>query len=301
MRYKELKEKIEHYEKDGKILEAFVLQSAYIESLIKLFTEIKFNLSIKEGDQKTINAMEKQIDDYTLFQLIEFSLKAEWLPREKINLVHHYRKKRNTVLHDFVRQISKEDFEKELKEAYYIGRKILSFPEFSASSSFFKLIEQQKSRFVSDVALADFQLVKEESKITDRENEILKLRLEGKTYEEIGGKAGVTRERVRQILNQALSKVKGTFYKLRPVGSVLVNKVTETDIKKIILVMCQTYNISRDDLLGNRRLAELVFPRHVAIYFLRENLKLSFPRIAKIMKKKDHTTIFLSGAQFQDF
>ena len=90
----------------------------------------------------------------------------------------------------------------------------------------------------------------------------------------------------------SLSKVKGTFYKLRPVGSVLVNKVTETDIKKIILVMCQTYNISRDDLLGNRRLAELVFPRHVAIYFLRENLKLSFPRIAKIMKKKDHTTIF---------
>jgi DNA-binding CsgD family transcriptional regulator len=299
--------KFENYEKGGNILEAFVLQSAYFESLIKLFIELKFNISIKDGEPKTIDFFNKQIKEYSLFNLIDFAFQAGWLTEDKTRLMHQYRQKRNDVLHDFLRQVSDKDFEIELKETYDIGKKILLFPEFSATSKSFELIEQQKLKLISYAEQPNLQLIKQEKKISDKENEILKLRLEDNTYEKIGEKMGITRERVRQILNSAISKIEGTFYTLEEIrpqviikqipdkqGSTKtiaeVFKSNETDIKNILLNICKVYNISLKDLLGNKRLAKLVFPRHLAIYFLREKLKLSFPQIAKIMKRKDHTT-----------
>lgn len=285
MKWNELREKIIYYKDREMILEAFVLQSAYIESLIKLFTEIKFNISIKNGDLKTVSALEKQVNDYTLFQLIKFSFEAQWISESERRLLDRYRKKRNIVLHDLVKKISQKNFEKELKESYCVGEKILLFPKFSASSKFFKLIEKQESKLRKNTR---FSLARNKERTTDREDKILKMRLEGNTYQRIGDVFNITRERVRQILNSALSKVEGTYKKLSPVV-VGVDEMNE-NIEKIISIISQTYDISREDLLGNRRVAKLVFPRHLAIYFLRKNLKLSFPKIAKIMRKKDHTT-----------
>ncbi len=288
---KRIEKKIKNFENDQETLEAFVLQSAAIESL--LFAEIKLNLSLKEGDLKTLEAVKKQIDDYAPSQLIEFIFKTNGLSKEKIDLIRRYQKKRNDIVRNFVDTVPRRDFEKKVEEAYYIGKIIISFPEFSGGDKSGGSRGKQKSKPHHADPLFHAP-AKQERKITDRENKILELRLEGDTYKEIGDKINVTRERVRQILNSAISRIEGTLHELRPIKSARetnarVNSLKRINVKNIISTICRTYDISRDDLLGNSRLAKLVFPRHLTIYFLRENLKLSFPRIAKIAGR-DHSS-----------
>jgi len=60
--------------------------------------------------------------------------------------------------------------------------------------------------------------------------------------------------------------------------------------KKIIQVVADFYDMKEKDLLAQTRKKEVVRPRQIAIYLLREDLKGSFPFIGKKVGKKDHTT-----------
>ncbi|MEK7482178.1 MAG: helix-turn-helix domain-containing protein, partial [Patescibacteria group bacterium] len=50
------------------------------------------------------------------------------------------------------------------------------------------------------------------------------------------------------------------------------------------------YDIKQIDILGSSRKKEVVKPRQVAMYLLREELKVSFPSIGRKLGGKDHTT-----------
>jgi chromosomal replication initiator protein len=45
-----------------------------------------------------------------------------------------------------------------------------------------------------------------------------------------------------------------------------------------------------EDILGPKRDKDIVVPRQVAMYMLRSELHLSFPKIARELGRKDHTT-----------
>jgi chromosomal replication initiator protein len=45
-----------------------------------------------------------------------------------------------------------------------------------------------------------------------------------------------------------------------------------------------------EDILGPKRDKEIVVPRQIAMYILRSELHLSFPKIARELGRKDHTT-----------
>ena len=51
-----------------------------------------------------------------------------------------------------------------------------------------------------------------------------------------------------------------------------------------------TYNVSVEQLMGKRRLKQLVRPRHVAMWLVREQTDLSFPDIGRVFGR-DHATI----------
>ena len=65
----------------------------------------------------------------------------------------------------------------------------------------------------------------------------------------------------------------------------------EPAVEKVLRAVCSSYGISMEELLSPRRYAHIVFPRQVAAYILRVEVEVSFPKIAKILKRKDHTTI----------
>jgi chromosomal replication initiator protein len=60
--------------------------------------------------------------------------------------------------------------------------------------------------------------------------------------------------------------------------------------KQIVERTARHFQISVDDIVGPKRDKDIVTPRQVAMYMLRSELHLSFPKIARELGRKDHTT-----------
>ena len=60
--------------------------------------------------------------------------------------------------------------------------------------------------------------------------------------------------------------------------------------KDIIEAVARFYEISLKEITGNSRRKELVGPRQIAIYLIREELNTSYPSIGQEMGGRDHTT-----------
>ena len=71
-------------------------------------------------------------------------------------------------------------------------------------------------------------------------------------------------------------------------------------VEKIIAEVAHTYNVSESDILSNRRTAELVLARQVAMYIARETTDLSFKAIGESFGK-DHTTVLYNVNKIEEF
>jgi chromosomal replication initiator protein len=60
--------------------------------------------------------------------------------------------------------------------------------------------------------------------------------------------------------------------------------------KQIIERTARHFQIAIEDIMGPKRDKDIVVPRQVAMYMLRSELHLSFPKIARELGRKDHTT-----------
>jgi chromosomal replication initiator protein len=60
--------------------------------------------------------------------------------------------------------------------------------------------------------------------------------------------------------------------------------------KQIVERTAKHFRVSIDDILGPKRDKDIVVPRQIAMYMLRSELHLSFPKIARELGRKDHTT-----------
>jgi len=62
------------------------------------------------------------------------------------------------------------------------------------------------------------------------------------------------------------------------------------DARQIVEKTAKHFQISVDEILSPKRDKDIVVPRQVAMYLLRSELHLSFPKIAHELGRKDHTT-----------
>ena len=60
--------------------------------------------------------------------------------------------------------------------------------------------------------------------------------------------------------------------------------------KQLIEMVADFYDIAVSDLIGNSRKKELVVPRQIAMYLMREELNASYPNIGQELGGRDHTT-----------
>lgn len=65
-------------------------------------------------------------------------------------------------------------------------------------------------------------------------------------------------------------------------------------IKEIIKTVAQFYNIEESDITNKSRKKEVVKPRQVTMYLLREDFNISFPSIGQKLGGRDHTTVIHS-------
>jgi chromosomal replication initiator protein len=73
------------------------------------------------------------------------------------------------------------------------------------------------------------------------------------------------------------------------------------DSAEIISSVSKYYGIAKEDILGKNRKKELILPRQISIYLIREMTNKSLPEIGKIMGGKDHTTIMHSQKRIEGF
>ena len=73
-------------------------------------------------------------------------------------------------------------------------------------------------------------------------------------------------------------------------GNVLPDGPPKPEISDIIREVANTYSVQISELLGRRKVRNLVRPRHVAMYLVRKHNGASFPVIGKHFHR-DHTTV----------
>jgi len=162
------------------------------------------------------------------------------------------------------------------------------------------LEERLRSRFeggmIADISQPDFETrmailkVKMQEMAETVPDEIISLiaRLVQKNIRELEGA-------LNRIIFQA--KQKGGF-DLGQAEKLLAEMITRDNVNitptQVIKAVASFYEISPTDLLGRSRKKEVVEPRQIAIYLLREMLNMSYPYIAEKMGKRDHTTAIYS-------
>jgi len=98
---------------------------------------------------------------------------------------------------------------------------------------------------------------------------------------------------------KAHSLISGDNINLKMAQSVLgdfLKSVESSDniIEKIFTYVSKRYGVSKDALKSQKRSADIAYPRHIAIYLIRELTYLSQKNIARIFSRKDHTTVYNS-------
>ena len=69
--------------------------------------------------------------------------------------------------------------------------------------------------------------------------------------------------------------------------------------KQIIERTAKHFQVPVEDILGPKRDKDIVVPRQIAMYILRNELHLSFPKIARELGRKDHTTAIHSVVKIE--
>ncbi len=97
------------------------------------------------------------------------------------------------------------------------------------------------------------------------------------------------------VLNQLLAFCE--MRELQPDLGIAMNLLGSTksrpkhlNARQIIERTARHFQISIDEILGPKRDKDIVVPRQIAMYMLRSELHMSFPKIAHELGRKDHTT-----------
>ena len=75
---------------------------------------------------------------------------------------------------------------------------------------------------------------------------------------------------------------------LKDYGDVSDGEITSDEI---LAKACEYFRISRDDLIGKKKIKEIVEARHICMYLMTEMLTLPLKAIGNIFGGRDHTTV----------
>lgn len=121
-----------------------------------------------------------------------------------------------------------------------------------------------------DDEIIDYIAINIESNIRELEGALNKI----KTHLEIYQKA-LSLDLITEILQENINN----------------SRMKNISSDKIIKAVVSFFSIEKKEVLGRRRYKELVYPRQIIMYLLRNELSFSYPRIGKELGGKDHTTI----------
>ena len=159
------------------------------------------------------------------------------------------------------------------------------------------LEERLRSRFqvgmVADVGYPDYEM----------RLAILKSKLQGQSYtipdsvlEQIASKVQKNIREIEGVLNKVMffEQYKNEKINQKKLDEIIgeTMQVTERNItvNEVVKTVADFFEVPQSDLINRSRKQEVVEPRQIAMYLLRDMLKLSYPHIGEKLGKRDHTT-----------
>jgi len=159
------------------------------------------------------------------------------------------------------------------------------------------LEERLRSRFeggmIVDIGYPDYEMRLAIIKTKVQEHGWL---IEEKTLESIAAKVQRNIRELEGVLNKVVFYEQ---YKNEKIDSKkldeIISETTQLAAKNITVgnivnVVAEFFEISPNDLVGRSRKSEVVEPRQICMYLLRDILKLSYPHIGEKLGHRDHTT-----------
>lgn len=149
MLHQQLKNHIEGSILKEQYLEAFLVQSAYIESLLKLYVNYVFwdEFSKDQDDTPMKKCLSKKLKKFNLYNAIEFLSDSEIINDEIKTNLHTYRQKRNDTLHELLQQIDNQEFDQHLKDICHLGENIINSTKLNEMSHFLIKIKKEGHKF----------------------------------------------------------------------------------------------------------------------------------------------------------
>ena len=93
------------------------------------------------------------------------------------------------------------------------------------------------------------------------------------------------------------TQVKSRELNLNEIRNILKNNAKPKkllSVKDVVRTVSEFYNITEDNIYNKTRRKEVVRPRQVVMYILREDFNVSFPSIGEKLGGRDHTTVIHS-------
>ena len=167
------------------------------------------------------------------------------------------------------------------------------------------LEERLKSRFQMGMAV-DMQTPDLETRcaILKLKADLGNFRLEEDCVEFLANNFTTNIRELEGALNQlgAYCDIKGvepTIEIAKIVFAKMTSRFKSITPKQVIEKVVRYYQIKYEDLLGPKRDRDIVLPRQIAMYLLRSQLGLSYPRIAQELGRRDHTTAMHSVSKIE--
>jgi chromosomal replication initiator protein len=160
------------------------------------------------------------------------------------------------------------------------------------------LEERLRSRFeggmIADISYPEYEtrLVILKSKLEEK-----KIALPNEILEYIAANIKKNIRELEGALNRVLafSQLNNTIPSVSQTAKVLSTIISSPkkliNYKNIIKAVSDFYDLAADDLITKCRKREIVWPRQIIMYLMREELKMSYPFIGEKLGGRDHTTV----------
>jgi hypothetical protein len=283
---KNLRERIDFFYKKKDYLTSFSIQSMYIESLVRAYSKAK--IKAETGGRGMNNELvNKLVGEFggnskkKIADLLDFLNSVGWLNSEEKEDLYEYFNFRNTVTHNLLREIRYSSFSEDLKIFNELGQKIIKSISFLHIDPILTLIDENRSIYGKGKIYGGDGLSEENI------YEALRLSLKGKDFIDISNILNLDKNLVKRIIENKLATI--VEIKINLQGHKKRSKEDNRDF--ILKEIGKKLGVKLLEIKGSSRVTNATFARHICMYILNKVLKYSLPSTAKLLGKKDHTTV----------
>jgi chromosomal replication initiator protein len=253
------------------------------------------------------NYIKTHLKDKKIYYLTSEQFAQEYITSVQSNKVNQFKdkyRKYDVLIMDDIQFLSnKEKTQEELFHLFnslYGNNKQIVFSSDKHPNYINNLEERLKSRFnqgmivdipkpdhESRVAILEAKLLKNDTRLSKEVVDYLAQSIEGNIREIEGA--------VNSIICQ--TQLKNKILSFNEVKDIIKNNTKPkrmVSVSELVEVVANFYNIEKDSIFDKTRKKEVIRPRQVAMYILREDFNISYPTIGDKLGGRDHTTVIHS-------